>query len=60
MNTEPLHRISKKPVDVDNNENELGEERLKLAKERLNKAMNERERLLAEPEKGEEFVRYVT
>ncbi|XP_073944565.1 uncharacterized protein [Choristoneura fumiferana] len=57
MNNEPLHRVVKKPIDIDNNEEELGEERLKLAKERRDKAVNERERLLAEPEKGEEFVR---
>ncbi|XP_063380681.1 uncharacterized protein LOC134667272 [Cydia fagiglandana] len=56
INTDPIHRIVKKPTE--NNEEAEFEERLKLAKERYERAVAERERLLAEPEKGEEFIRH--
>ncbi|XP_047995373.1 uncharacterized protein LOC125233404 [Leguminivora glycinivorella] len=56
INSDPIHRVVKKPNSENNEEAEF-EERLKLAKERHERAVAERERLLAEPEKGEEFIR---
>lgn len=54
--TEPVSRPVKKVSE--NNEQEFSnEESLKAANERREMAIAERERLLAEPEVGQEFVR---
>lgn len=54
--TEPVARPVKK-VSENNEQELLNEQCLQAAKERRDKAIAERERLLAEPELGQEFVR---